>query len=134
MARGTPTHGARTTKETRVRTAAICDDDEGVRAVLRQMLVDEGWHVLGDVGSASTMLELMRTDAPDLLVLDVAMPGVSGLEAIEDLKRAGPDTTIVLLSAVDVSTEEFVTSGAGASLSKADLQLFPQLLRRLHER
>jgi DNA-binding NarL/FixJ family response regulator len=117
-----------------VRTAAICDDDETVRRVLRQMLVDEGWHVLGDVGSAAEMLELVRTSSPDLLVLDVAMPGVSGLEAMEDVKRVRPQTTVLLLSAFDVSTQDFMTSGAGASLSKSDLQLFPQLLRRLQER
>jgi DNA-binding NarL/FixJ family response regulator len=117
-----------------MRTAAICDDDEGVRVVLRQMLLDEGWHVVGDVGSAAEMLDLMRTGSPDLLVLDVAMPGVSGLEAMEDLRRVGPETTVILLSALDVSTQEFVASGAGVSLCKSDLQLFPQLLRGLQER
>src|SRR5918996_6025955 len=79
-------------------TILVVDDEQGFRDLLKTRFAAEGWIVL----QASTMAEafpICRQMAPDVLVLDHSMPGLTGIEAGRILVRDGFQAPIVLFSA-----------------------------------
>ena len=79
----------------------ICDDHALVRSGLRKLLEDEGIVVSGEAASAEEAIQRVREDAPDVLLLDVTMPGRSGIEALPDLTAAAPQMKVLMLSMQD---------------------------------
>lgn len=109
-------------------TALICDDDNVLRRVVRTVLEDAGWEVLDDTERAIDAVQLVGMLKPDVLILDVALPGINGLEAVNAVREANPSTAIVLLSAFDLSDEEVASSGADAALEKSEIGALPTVL------
>lgn len=65
----------------------IADDESLIRLDLREMLVDLGYDIVGEAGDGRSALELARTLRPDLVIMDIRMPGVDGISAAEELTR-----------------------------------------------
>ena len=59
----------------------IAEDEAIIRLDLRETLEDEGYKVVGDCGRGDEAVELVRSHKPDVAILDIKMPGMSGLEA-----------------------------------------------------
>lgn len=76
----------------------VADDDPAVREMLRVSLGLEGWAVEEARSGEEAIEEWVRT-APDLVLLDHRLPGMSGLECAAQLRLHSPDTRIILLSA-----------------------------------
>jgi DNA-binding NarL/FixJ family response regulator len=92
------------------RTVVIVDDHPSFRASARTMLEDEGFDVVGEAKDGRTALELVRTLAPDVVLLDVALPDLSGLDVAERLAD-GPSKVVL--------TSSRKPSDFGARLRKA---------------
>ena len=75
----------------------IVDDEPAIQAALRGVLEDEGYRVT-TVGGAADALAMVADDGPDLVFLDIWMPGMDGLEALESLKRLRPELVVVMIS------------------------------------
>lgn len=75
----------------------IVDDQEDIRRSLTGILEDEGYQVL-TADNGSHAIELTREEMPDLVLLDIWMPGLDGLETLEQLKAQVPDVTVVMMS------------------------------------
>ena len=75
----------------------IVDDQEDIRRSLTGILEDEGYQVL-TASNGSDALEVAREEAPDLVLLDIWMPGMDGIQALESLKSQMPDLTVVMMS------------------------------------
>jgi two-component system chemotaxis response regulator CheY len=106
----------------------ICDDDLMSRRVLRGLLTDAGFDIIGEVDMAIAALDLVTVTQPDLLVLDVNMPGLSGVDIMRDVQERSPDTAIIVVSAYDVDHLDELELGAAAVLPKADLVRFDDVL------
>src|SRR5215210_3890619 len=78
----------------------VVDDDAEIRASLRRGLILEGYTVALAAGGDEALLRV-REQVPDLVVLDVMMPGVDGLEVSRRLRAAEEDLPIILLTALD---------------------------------
>jgi len=77
----------------------LVDDHSLVRRGFRRMLEDESdMEVVGEAGDASTALEQVRTLKPDIVLLDITMPGGGGLKAQERIAKAAPEVKILILS------------------------------------
>ena len=77
----------------------IADDHEILRRGLRQILADEFKSLkVGEATDAKTVLEAARQQPWDIILLDINMPGRSGLEVLEDLKRLYPKLPVLMLS------------------------------------
>ena len=80
----------------------IADDHRVVREGIRYMLADEpGVDVVAEVGSGEQLLDLVATEPADVVLLDVRMPGMSGLETLERLRDAAPQIRVLMLSMHD---------------------------------
>jgi two-component system nitrogen regulation response regulator NtrX len=75
----------------------IVDDEPAIQATLRGVLEDEGYRVTA-VGSGAEALALLTDDGPDLIFLDIWMPGKDGLDTLAEMKRQRPETTVVMIS------------------------------------
>ncbi|MGO9972201.1 MAG: response regulator [Solirubrobacteraceae bacterium] len=76
----------------------IADDHSLLRRGLRQLLEDEGVEVVAEAGDVDTARRYVRGHRPDVLVLDLNMPGSPSLEAIPWIRRESPETQIVVLT------------------------------------
>ncbi|MFQ5898814.1 MAG: sigma-54-dependent transcriptional regulator [Candidatus Methylomirabilia bacterium] len=75
----------------------IVDDERAIQTSLKGVLEDEGYRVAA-AGSGSEALARIADEAPDLVLLDIWMPGVDGLEVLAQLKRVYPDQPVVMIS------------------------------------
>src|SRR5260370_37334342 len=75
----------------------IVDDERAIQRALGGVLEDEGYGVTA-VGSAEEALARLADDAPDLVFLDIWMPGMDGLEALAEIKQRRPETAVVMIS------------------------------------
>ena len=83
-------------------TIVLADDHRIVRQGLRALLTaEENFEVVGEAGDGREALELVRRLRPDVLVLDLMMPGLNGLEVARQLHRQTPKVGVVVLSMYD---------------------------------
>jgi DNA-binding NarL/FixJ family response regulator len=77
----------------------LADDHALVRAGIRALLESlEGIAVVAEAGNGGEVLELARKHRPDVVLLDISMPGIGGLEASAQLKQELPEVRVVMLS------------------------------------
>jgi DNA-binding NarL/FixJ family response regulator len=77
----------------------LADDHAVVRRGLQQILVDEyGDIVIGEATNAEEAIERTRQDDWDIVILDISMPGRSGLDALKEIKKNRPDLPVLVLS------------------------------------
>ena len=76
----------------------IADDESLIRLDLREMLTQLGYDVVGEAGDGRSALDLAKKLRPDLVIMDIKMPGVDGITAAEDLTRE-KIAPVVLLTA-----------------------------------
>jgi two-component system response regulator NreC len=80
----------------------VCDDHALVRSGLKRLLdAERSFSVVGEAADAEQAVAQVTSERPDVLLLDVVLPGRSGIEAIPDLVAASPETRILLLSMQD---------------------------------
>jgi DNA-binding NarL/FixJ family response regulator len=98
----------------------VADDDDAVRTVVGDILEEEGFLVVGRAVDGVEALAMARALGPDVIVLDVRMPRLGGLEAARQLRPDDPDVRLVILSAYDDPTlvQEARAVGAAAFLVK----------------
>src|SRR5919106_2187007 len=99
-------------------TILICEDEESLRELIRAAL-GNGYRYI-ETADGTEAIELARTEAPDLVVLDVMMPGTSGLEVLAALREGTGTGTIpvVVLTAWTHAQQEALEAGAQRFLSK----------------
>lgn len=86
----------------RKRTVLLAEDHHLVRAGMRALVdAQPGFAVVGEAGDGREALDLVAALAPDLLLLDLAMPGLGGLEVLARLPAAGRRTRVLVLSMHD---------------------------------
>jgi two-component system response regulator NreC len=112
----------------------VCDDHAIVRSGLRALLEGEpGLSVVGESASAGEALEHVRAGRPDVLLLDVVMPGRSGIDALPEIRAAAPDTRVLMLSMQDdpAYVRQAFANGASGYLLKDAAD--DELVQAIHE-
>jgi DNA-binding NarL/FixJ family response regulator len=99
----------------------VADDHAIVRTGIRHVLESEpGFAVVGEASNGAEAIELAQSLQPDVAVLDISMPGASGLQVTQELRRLAPETRVLILSMHD-NTEyvlESVRAGAHGYILK----------------
>lgn len=77
----------------------IVDDEEDVRLFLRDFLSDRDFDVQ-TAGSGEEALEKFPVFKPDIMLLDIMMPGMDGLQCLEEVKKLAPKTIVIMITAL----------------------------------
>ena len=130
----------------------VVDDQELVRAGFRMILERGGLEVVGEAGDGVAGVELAGTLAPDVILMDIRMPRLDGIEATRQVVRRDPGVRVVVLTTFDLDEYVYAAVRAGASgfllkdippadlvhavgvVARGDAMLAPTLTRRLLER
>ena len=92
----------------------IVDDSFYMRTMLKNMLTDAGYEVVGEAPNGQTALEMAKEMSPDLITLDVILPDNTGLDVLKGIKKDQPDMKVIIVSAVgqEVIVNEAKDNGA----------------------
>ncbi len=105
-------------------TVSIVDDDDRVRGSLAQAVSRfPGCTCTGQFSSGEAALTGLKAQATDVVLMDINMPGIGGIECARQLKHAHPETEIIMLTAYQDTDSVFQSLAAGASgylLKRAD--------------
>jgi DNA-binding NarL/FixJ family response regulator len=99
----------------------ICDDNEGMRALLRTVVgLRPSLRVVGEAGDGNEAISEATRLQPDVIVLDLAMPRRTGLEALLELREAAPAAKIIVFSGFSMASvgEDVLELGAVRYLTK----------------
>ena len=107
----------------------VVEDDDAIREVLRYNLMREGYAVI-EAATGSEALSLAETERPDLILLDVMLPGMSGLEVCRVLRRES-SPPILILSAKGTEVDKVVGLQLGADDYVSKPFSFNELLARI---
>ncbi|MDD2135642.1 response regulator transcription factor [Pseudomonas kurunegalensis] len=103
-------------------TVLIVDDHPIVRLSLRMLLERERFHVVGEVGNGSEVAQVARDLRPDVVILDIGLPGLDGMEVIKRLQCLEPVPKIMVLTgqATDLYVRRCLDAGIGAFVTKEE--------------
>lgn len=98
----------------------IVDDNASTREMLTISLQRAGHEVLGEAEDGKTALKAFIELRPEVVLLDIIMPGISGIVVLEEMKRIAPAVKVIMLTAVDQDdvTMELENKGAAAIIFK----------------
>ena len=112
----------------------ICDDHALLRSGLRRLLeAEDDFEVVAEAANAAEAIELVAATRPDVLLLDVVMPGRNGIEALPDIRAAAPETKVLVLSMQDDPAYVRRAFAAGASGYMLKEAADAELVQALHE-
>jgi DNA-binding response OmpR family regulator len=102
----------------RAKTILICEDDQNLRHLVR-VILDGGYHFV-EAHNGREALKLALELRPDLVILDLMLPGASGLEVLSDLRKELPraETPVIVMSAWGHADQAALEAGADRFLAK----------------
>ena len=93
----------------------LIDDHPLMRRGIKQLVeLDDNFEVIADVGSGAEGISVALQTSPDLIILDLNMKGLSGLDTLKGLRAEGVDARIVILTVSDAKNDIFALVDAGA--------------------
>src|SRR5579872_3193649 len=97
-------------------TVSIVEDSEQVRNTLSRLLNRaEGFRCLSQYANAEAALEALPNDHPDVVLMDINLPGMNGVECVRKLKQSAPDIQVVMLTAYEDTENIFNALAAGSA-------------------
>ncbi len=96
----------------------VVDDEEAIRMLYEEEFDDEGYDVVS-CSNGSEALERFEEEKPDIVILDIAMPGISGLEVLSKIKEKSPKTPVIMSTAYSHYKDDFYTYVADAYIVKS---------------
>ncbi|HEY8860829.1 MAG TPA: sigma-54 dependent transcriptional regulator [Candidatus Limnocylindria bacterium] len=95
------------------KTILVADDDASIRSLLKQLLADEGFAV-HEASTGIEVVDKVKELSPDLVIMDVRMPELDGIEALARLKSTNPKTAVLIMTAFGSSNAAIRAMELGA--------------------
>jgi len=83
----------------KMRTVVVVDDDSLMREMLKVILQSANYQVLGEAANGEMAIERCSNLKPDLVLLDINMPKIDGLQALQEIRKLCPATKVMMVSA-----------------------------------
>lgn len=93
----------------------IVDDSDFSRSIIRKMLTEEGIEILGEASSAEAALQVIKEKKPNIVITDIVMPEISGIELTEKINQTFDDIFVIVVSSLSQEHIVLEAIGAGAS-------------------
>lgn len=111
----------------------VVDDEENIRFLYKEELMDEGYDVVL-AASGQEALDLLADTKPDLLTLDIKMPGMDGIETLRKIKEIDKELPVVLCTAYGQYKQDFSSWASDAYVVKsADLAELKSVIKEILE-
>ena len=91
----------------------VADDDASIRSLLKQLLTDEGYSI-SEAATGTEVVSQVGESSPDLVIMDVRMPELDGIEALPKVKTASPRTSVLIMTAFGSSNAAIKAMELGA--------------------
>jgi CheY-like chemotaxis protein len=111
----------------------VVDDSVAVRRLLGELFLSEGFTSYAEAGTGSEAIDVARVRKPDLIILDAAMPVMTGIEAAPTLKSLLPETPIILFTLYDSVFKGWDLTSLGISATVSKTSTTDELVRKAHE-
>jgi len=111
----------------------VIDDDSSIRRVIQKHLTEKGFDVT-TAGDGEEGLEMFASEKPEIVILDIRLPGRSGLDVLKEIRSENTDTAVVMITAHEdmETTIEAMQKGAFDYLPKPlDIDIVDSLLERI---
>lgn len=109
----------------------VIDDEENIRLLYKEELADEGYEV-SVAASAEEALVKIEAERPDLITLDIRMPGVDGIEFLRLLRERDRDLPVIIVTAYGEYKQDFSVWASDAYVVKsADLDELKAMVRKI---
>ncbi|MBS1519183.1 MAG: response regulator transcription factor [Bacteroidetes bacterium] len=97
-------------------TVSLVEDDKLIREALNEMISDaEGFECIGSYGDCESALDDLRKNRPSVILMDIELPGMSGIEGVRKIKEKYPGIDIIMLTIHEDISLVFKALSAGAS-------------------
>lgn len=98
----------------------IVDDNDLMRTLLRGILRNENYQIIGEAKNGAVALDFLERARPDIVFLDVMMPEMDGLEALQAIKRRRPEIVVIMITGnpSKENVEESIQGGASGFIVK----------------
>ncbi len=117
-------------------SVALVDDDETVRSMIAALIGEaEGLHFAGAYTSCDDALERMLDDPPDVVLMDINMPGRSGIDCVQELRLEYPELKILMLTNYSDDERIFESLRVGAVgylLKNSSIEKLSELIKEAH--
>lgn len=88
-------------REKSKKKAIVVDDSPFIRETLKSLLSENGFEVIGEAEEGNELLNILKTSKVDLIMLDINMPGMNGMEALENVRNDYPNINVIMCTAVN---------------------------------
>ena len=92
----------------------ICDDAAFMRMMIKDILVKNGYNIAGEAENGLKAVEKYNETKPDLVLMDITMPEMDGIQALKKIKAADPNASVVMCSAMGQQAMVIESIQAGA--------------------
>jgi two-component system chemotaxis response regulator CheY len=96
-------------------TIVVVDDSDFSRSIIIKMLRDANFLVVGEANSAATALQVIKDKQPNVVITDIVMPEISGIELTENINQNFKDTYVIVVSSLSQEHIVLEAIGAGAA-------------------
>ncbi|HEY8349385.1 MAG TPA: response regulator [Clostridia bacterium] len=96
------------------KTVLIVDDAAFMRMMIRDILTKNGYEVVGEAENGGRAIEKYKELLPDLVIMDITMPEVNGIEAVREIRKLNPDSQVIMCSAMGQQAMVIESIQAGA--------------------
>ena len=93
----------------------IVDDSDFSRSLIRKMLAEQGIKVVGEANSAEAAIAVIKETKPNVVITDIVMPEVSGIELTQKITQNNEDIAVIVISSLSQEHVVLEAIGAGAS-------------------
>lgn len=118
-------------------SVVIIEDHEIVRTGIRHFLeTEEGIRVAGEAGTAADALEIVRRELPDVVIVDLDLPDMYGIQVIESIKNSHPDVAIMVLTmydSEDIAMQALRAGAKGFIIKGASTEEIPLCIKSVHD-
>ncbi len=112
----------------------IVDDEDAIRLLYKEEFEEDGYDIVA-YENGQDALDAFKKENPDIVILDIAMPGMSGLDVLGKIKEMSPSTPVIMSTAYSHYKEDFYTWAADAYIVKSpDLAQLKDKVKELLEK
>jgi len=95
-----------------MKSVLVVDDEPGMREMVKQLLLNEGYHVL-EASNGKHAMEFLKNESPELVITDIIMEEMDGVEIILEIRENYPDIKIIAMSGGSkISSEDYLESAS----------------------